>query len=120
MTFENLAAQYIAVWNETDADRRRAAIDALWAADGRYVDPMAAATGRAEIDATIGAVQRQFAGMSFRLNGRVDGHHDQARFGWQLGPAGAEDLIEGFDVIERDADGRLIHVLGFLDKVPSA
>ncbi|MFC9789821.1 nuclear transport factor 2 family protein [Rhodococcus sp. NPDC127528] len=118
--FEDLAAQYIAVWNETDAGKRRAGIEALWAPHGRYVDPMAAAQGPAEIDATIGAVQQQFAGMRFRLLGPVDGHHDQARFGWQLGPAGAEDLIEGFDVVERDGSGRLVHVLGFLDKVPAA
>ncbi|MFD1815772.1 nuclear transport factor 2 family protein [Rhodococcus gannanensis] len=117
--FDALATRYIAVWNETDAAVRRAAIEDLWAPDGRYVDPAVAAHGHDDIDATIGAVQAQFPGMRFRLRGPVDGHHEQARFGWQLGPAGAEDLVEGFDVVERDADGRLVHVLGFLDKVPA-
>jgi hypothetical protein len=28
--------------------------------------------------------------------------------------------VVGFDVAQRDADGRLALVLGFLDKVPSA
>ncbi len=117
--FENLAAQYIAVWNEADGDKRRRAVEALWSAEGRYVDPLAEAQGIAEIDATIGAVQSQFAGLHFTLAGPVDGHHDQARFQWGLGPAGAEPLIVGFDVIERDSDGRLTQVLGFLDKVPN-
>ncbi|GAA4490455.1 nuclear transport factor 2 family protein [Rhodococcus olei] len=117
--FDTLAARYIAVWNETDPAARRTAIASLWTPDGRYVDPAVAASGHSEIDATIGAVQGQFPGMRFRLRGPVDGHHEQARFGWQLGPAGAEDLIEGFDVVERDGSGRLVHVLGFLDKVPS-
>ncbi|RZL66820.1 MAG: nuclear transport factor 2 family protein, partial [Rhodococcus sp. (in: high G+C Gram-positive bacteria)] len=46
--------------------------------------------------------------------------HRQARVGWALGPAGAESLIDGFDVLERDDDGRVTLVLGFLDKVPTA
>lgn len=117
--FDTLAARYIAVWNETDPAARRTAIEELWAPNGRYIDPAVAADGHAEIDATIGAVQDQFPGMRFRLRGTVDAHHEQARFGWQLGPAGAEDLVEGFDVVEHDATGRLLHVFGFLDKVPA-
>ncbi len=68
--FENLAAQYIAVWNETDDDKRRRAVEALWSAQGRYIDPLAEAKGIAEIAATIGAVQTQFAGLRFTLAGR--------------------------------------------------
>ena len=120
MDFETLAAHYISAWNETDPQRRREAVAQLWAADGRYVDPMVAAVGHDAIDATIAAVQQQFPGFRFRLLGPVDGHHDQARFGWELGPDGSDAPIGGFDVIERDGDGRLGAVLGFLDRVPAA
>jgi hypothetical protein len=116
--FNETAEHYIAMWNETDAVARRALVDELWAEDARYVDPMVEVTGRAEIDATVAAVQRQFTGLEFRLVGDVDAHHQQARFGWELGPAGHEALVVGFDVAERDAAGRLTQVLGFLDKVP--
>jgi hypothetical protein len=57
--------------------------------------------------------------MTFRLAGPVDAHHDQARFTWELGPDGADALVVGFDVAQRDSDGRLALVLGFLDKVPA-
>ena len=117
--FTQLAEQYIATWNETDPSARRALIDKTWAPDGRYVDPLAEVTGRDQIDAVIAAAQEQFAGMTFRLAGAVDAHHDQARFTWELGPEGTA-LVVGFDVAKRDADGRLALVLGFLDKVPSA
>jgi hypothetical protein len=30
-----------------------------------------------------------YHGFTFRLAGAVDGHHNQARFGWELGPAAA-------------------------------
>jgi hypothetical protein len=119
-TYEDLAQRYIDVWNETDAAARRAAVDKLYAEDARYVDPLAAADGREAIAAMIGAVQQQFPGFVFRLAGPVDGHHNQARFGWQLGPADSEAPVVGFDVAVTDDDGRIQTVLGFLDKVPSA
>ena len=116
--FQAIAERYIATWNEADPSVRRRAIDDLWAEDGRYVDPLAEAEGRAAIDATIGAVQAQFPGFVFQLAGPVDAHHDQARFTWELAQPGAEALVVGFDVAVLDAQGQLKSVLGFLDKVP--
>jgi hypothetical protein len=117
--FAAIADRYIATWNETDPAARRTAIDDLWAADGRYVDPLAVAEGHDALDATIGAVQAQFPGLVFRLAGPVDAHHDQARFTWELGRPGQDALVVGFDVAVLDGDGRLQTVLGFLDKIPS-
>ena len=119
-TYDELAHRYIDTWNETDPDARQAAVDQLYTEDARYVDPLAAAEGREAIAAMIGAVQEQFPGFVFRLAGPVDGHHNQARFGWELGPAGAEAPIVGFDVAVSDDEGRIQTVLGFLDKVPAA
>lgn len=67
--FDELIGRYVATWNERDPGRRRAAIDDIWAEDLSYVDPMVVAEGRDAIDATIGAVQTQFPGLSFRLAG---------------------------------------------------
>jgi len=119
-TFDDLAQRYIDTWNETDPTARRAAVEQLYSEDARYVDPMAVAEGRDAIAATIRAVQGQFPGFVFRLTGPVDAHHDQARFGWELGPAGQEAPIVGFDVAVTDEAGRIQTVLGFLDKVPAA
>ena len=118
--YDDLAQRYIDAWNETDAGARRTAVDKLYTDDARYIDPLAVAQGREAIASMIGAVQSQFAGFSFRLAGPVDGHHNQARFGWELGPAGGEAPIVGFDVVVTDDDGRITTVLGFLEKVPSA
>ncbi len=81
---------------------------------------MVVAEGREAIAAAIAAVQDQFPGFVFRLAGPVDAHHDQARFSWELGPAGQQAPIVGFDVAVTDGAGRLQTVLGFLDKVPDA
>lgn len=118
--FTGIAHRYIDTWNETDADVRRERVTALWSADGSYVDPMAEARGRDEIAALIGGVQEQFPTFAFRLVGDVDGHHQQARFRWELGPVdAAEAPVAGFDVVTVDDDGRIVDVLGFLDRVPA-
>jgi hypothetical protein len=117
--FTKLAERYIATWNETGPSARRALIGEVWSADGRYIDPMAEVTGRDQIDAVIAAVQAQFTGLTFRLAGPVDAHHQQARFSWELGQDGMDAIVAGFDVAQWDAEGRLSLVLGFLDKVPS-
>ncbi len=117
----DLVRRYLAAWNESDPDIRRAEIETVWADDGRYVDPLAAVTGHDEISALIGMVQQQAPEHVFRLLDGVDAHHNVARFGWELVPAaGGESIAEGFDVAVTNDDGRIRSVLGFLDKAPAA
>lgn len=114
-----VAEQYIAVWNETDDARRLKLLETHWADDARYVDPIAQASGRTQINALVGGVHQRYPGFRFALRGRVDGHGDRLRFSWTFGPTGAEDMIEGTDFVELES-GRLQSVTGFLDKAPVA
>ena len=95
----DLLENYLATWNETDPERRRELLETHWADGATYTDPLAAARGRVEIDATIAAVQAQFPDFVLTPVGPLDQHHRQARFGWGLGPAGAEPVVVGFDVV---------------------
>ena len=113
-----IAQRYIAAWNETDAARRAALIDAGWTADARYVDPMAQASGHEQISALVGAVHQRYPGFRFHLLGKAEAHGDNLRFSWTLGPSGADDLIQGTDFAQLDA-GKLRAVTGFLDRVPA-
>ena len=115
---QEIVERYLASWNETDPERRRKLVDELWADQASYVDPLAEAHGREEIDSVIAAAQAQFPGFVFTLAGPVDAHHNQARFSWGLGLPDAEPLVIGFDVAIATEDGKLEAVLGFLDKVP--
>ncbi len=112
-----IAHRYIAVWNETDANRRQRLLEADWATDAHYVDPMMQASGREQISSLVGAVHQRYPGFRFRLFGQADAHGDNVRFSWTLGPSGAEDMIQGTDFVQLDA-GKLRAVTGFLDKVP--
>ena len=115
----DLLDRYLACWNATDPDERWELLRQHWAEDCRYVDPLADVQGRAALDATIAGVHQQFPGFAFTPVGPVDAHHGVARFQWGLGPAGAEPVIVGFDVVTTDADGRIRTVTGFLDRVPN-
>ena len=111
--------RYIAIWNETDAVRRRELIAQTWTSDASYLDPLMGAEGIDGIDAMIAGVQVQFPGYRFRRTGDVDAHHDRVRFGWELGPEAGPAMAAGLD-IGTLADGRLRSIPGFLDAAPAA
>jgi SnoaL-like domain len=114
--------RYLDTWNETNPLIREAAVAAIWAEDGQYVDPLANVAGADQISNLIGAVQQQVPGHTFRLlDGNVDAHHNVMRFWWELVPAnGGDSVAIGFDVAVTRDDGRIESVLGFLDQAPAA
>lgn len=114
-----LANHYIATWNATDPVARARLLAEHWCEDVTYTDPLTEVAGHQGIGATIGAVQDQFPGFVFSLVGSPDTHHQQTRFQWGLGPAGADPIIIGFDVLVAAEDGRIRQVLGFLDQIPA-
>lgn len=119
MTPDKIAQQYIAAWNETDSERRRALISQTWSEDATYVDPLMAGRGHAEVNALMAGVQQRFPDFRFVLIGKPEGVADRVRFSWGLGPDGADAPIKGTDFVEVE-DGRLKSVTGFLDQVPAA
>jgi hypothetical protein len=115
--FTDLVDRYIAIWNETDDERRRNLIARTWTEDSTYLDPLMLGEGRSGIDAMIRGVQAQFPGLLFRRTSDVDAHNDRVRFAWELGPEGGPALAGGVDfgVVVGD---RLQTITGFLDFAP--
>ncbi|WP_326725349.1 MULTISPECIES: nuclear transport factor 2 family protein [unclassified Streptomyces] len=118
--YENAVARYFEAWNAGEPDALTKAVAAAWAAEGSYTDPLTEVRGHGQIAAVIAAVHEQFPGFTFRLAGTVDGHHDIARFGWELvDEADGSAPVAGFDVITLDGEDRIRSVHGFLDRVPA-
>jgi ketosteroid isomerase-like protein len=118
--YETAVARYFEAWNAGGKEALTKAVTAAWSADGTYTDPLADVRGHDGIAAVIAAAHEQFPGFEFRLTGVVDGHHDLARFGWELvAIADGSAPVAGFDVITLSDDGRIRSVLGFLDRVPA-
>ncbi|MFJ5533014.1 nuclear transport factor 2 family protein [Streptomyces sp. NPDC093261] len=117
---ESAVARYLEAWNSRDPQALTKAVAAAWGPDGTYTDPLTDAAGHEQIAAAIAGAHAQFPGFSFRLLGTVDGHHDIARFAWELvSDADGSAPVAGFDVIALDGDGRIRTVHGFLDRVPA-
>ncbi len=118
--YENAVARYFDAWNAREAGTRAKAVAAAWTADGTYTDPLTDAGGHEQLAAVIAGVHEQFPGFFFRPVGTVDGHHDTARFSWELvSEADGSAPVAGSDVITLAEDGRIKAVLGFLDRVPA-
>ncbi|MFF1443208.1 nuclear transport factor 2 family protein [Streptomyces sp. NPDC058295] len=118
--YENAVARYFEAWNAREPEALAKAVTAAWAVDGGYTDPLADVRGHERIAAVIAAAHAQFPGFAFRLTGGVDGHHDTARFSWELvSEADGSAPVAGSDVITLDAQDRITAVLGFLDRVPA-
>lgn len=115
---QELIDRYLSGWNETDPERRRELIAAAWSEAGSYADPVLSATGHAELDGMLAAVQARFPGFRIRQTGAPDAFGNRFRFTWELGPEGAEAPIAGTDFGMVAADGRLQSITGFFDRVP--
>jgi hypothetical protein len=114
-----LIDRYLAAYGDPDKTRRAQAVGSLWAEHGQLIDPPLSATGHAQIVAQADALLSQFPGHRFRRSSGVDSHHGFARYAWQLlDPAGAVAL-EGCDVAQIDAQGRLVQVVGFFGPLPA-
>ena len=116
---QEIAERYIAPFNETDAERRSNLLRELYTTESTYTDPHVDLRGLEAIGDFIAQTQQRFPGVTFRLRGPVDAHHNQARFQWQAGPADQPDQFIGFDVIVTN-DGRIKSVYGFTNAGPSA
>jgi SnoaL-like domain len=107
---------YIAMWNETTPEDRRAIIADTFADDASYLDPIMSGDGPAGIDAMVAGAQKQFPGTRFELSSGPDAHHDRVRFAWRLVTAtDGAPVAAGVDFATVAHDGRLREVTGFLE-----
>jgi len=129
MDINQAVVNYIAIWNERDAERRRALIAQTWSEDGSYVGPSREGVGHDAIDAMIADAQQQSVlplaqaqspGWRMSLASGIDTHHNYVRFSWTVGgTADAPLYTKGtvFGILA--ADGRLKSVIGFTDAGPA-
>ena len=109
--------RFIAMWNETDTERRRGLIARTWMEDATFLDPVAQGEGPAGIDAIIRGVQERFPGHRLRRTSDPDAHHDNVRFSWELAPEGGAPVVSGTDFAVVGKGDRLQTVTGFFDHV---
>lgn len=112
---DTLVNNYIAMWNETDPQRRRDLVAGTVTDDAAYVDPVMEGTGVDGITEMIGAAQSQFPGHRFALAAGPEAHHDRVRFSWSLAADGGAPVAIGVDFVSLGDDGRMRSITGFLE-----
>jgi hypothetical protein len=120
-TAEATIDRYLVMWNESDDSIRSDQAHAVWAEQGRLVDPLIEAVGPEQIAAAIGDLQDQLPGHSLSRTTVVDAHHGHARFGWTVNGPDGTVAVAGIDVVTFGSDGRIETAIGFFgDPAPAA
>ena len=119
-----LADRYVALWNERDPERRRAAVRELYAPDATYTfyrkDPI---VGQEAIIAQLDYTHEIYdpMGYVFRSANNAVGHHNVVRLNWVMvnGETGEMEMA-GQDMLVLAADGRIQSDCQFHDLLPSS
>jgi SnoaL-like domain len=113
MEANEIVDTYMAAWNESDETKRNQMLDRCWSATGTYTDPMADIKGREALSALISQFQQQMPDALLVTTTGVDAHHDRVRFGWKLQAPDGATRMEGIDIGQLAADGKLQSIVGF-------
>jgi hypothetical protein len=95
---ELMQANLLEVFGERDPQRRRAAIDRVYAADVRFSDPDEVVIGRAALDAKAQRILDGAPDFVFSPSGPLRVVQDLGYQAWNLGPEGAEPVVRGVDI----------------------
>jgi hypothetical protein len=118
-TTDELAARYVAVWNEPDTAARDASVAALWSADARAYTSANEYLGVDAITGRVTAAYEKFVagqGCVFEAPGPAQAHHDGVRIRWEMAPAAGGDAVAGgVQFLLLDADGRIRFDYQFID-----
>ena len=109
---QELAHKYVAVWNETDGERRRLQIAALWVPEGQHFVGAREAVGYAALERRVtDSHNKNVRDGGYRFRAAEDARtlHDIVVFHWEMLPV-AEDRVvaRGFVVLRIDAEGRIL------------
>lgn len=121
-----VAARYVAIWNEADPERRRERVADLWSEDalhllqppqeayesaqGLQLAPLFQARGHDELGGRVTSAYEQFVAtgqMSFRPQDDASRIGDAVKFRWEgVSPSG-EVLAVGLELVLLAPDGRI-------------
>lgn len=106
---ESLVDRYLAVWNESDPEKRRREVAELWADDGVYANTGREFHGHSGIEEAVAEAYEEFVanGFIFQLSGFSE-NHDAARIAWEMVSSSGGDVVAaGTEYLILDKGGRI-------------
>jgi len=114
-TVETLLRENIhGVFSEPDTEKRHKAITRLWAEDGVFIDHNARYEGHSGIALAADGLAKKFPNFVFTERGEIMALHGVGKLDWGFGPAGAEAVVTGIDVLVIKGD-KIGAIYTFLD-----
>ncbi|OUC99742.1 hypothetical protein [Streptosporangium minutum] len=125
---QDLAARYIALWSEPDAELRRRAIEELWAEGGAHIlqppqeireiaaglgfdSTTLQAHGYDELDVRVTRSYERFVApgqFTFQARDGAVRLHDVVKLNWEMVPVGGGEAVGGgLEVLVLDENGRI-------------
>lgn len=106
---DELANQYVAVWNEPDHLKRRKDIENLWSPEGLHFTSTREVKGYDALEARVEEAHNTFVrdqGCVFRVSGEPLGHHGVVKFSWvMVDPKSDAISAAGSDILCLDESG---------------
>ena len=136
LDLQAFADRYAAVWNEPDADRRRAGIRNVWAAGAVHVlqapeelrkaaldigfdRPVLQARGHEALEFRVRRAYEEFVApetFRFRARGDADRLDDVVKFHWEMvRQDDAEVAAVGLEIVVLDLDDRIVRDYQFIE-----
>jgi hypothetical protein len=114
-TIESLLVRNLfEVFGEPDAEKRRAAIAALWVGHGVFADPHGRYVGYAALNDAVSKLHARFPGFVFTPIGAPQAFYGVGRQAWGHGLVGEPPQTTGLDVVIVH-EGRIAALYAFLD-----
>jgi hypothetical protein len=109
---QQLADRYVAVWHETDPERRRHAIAELWTPDGEHYVGAREVRGYDQLEQRIkGSHEKNIRDGGHRFRAAKDARalRDVVTFHWEMLRADSEKIVAtGLEILLIDATGRIL------------
>ena len=117
---DRVIEMYDKAWNVSDLDERRRLLEAALTDHCELIEPRGRFPGREAILERITGFSDRFPGAKVEITTGIDEHNQFARYGWRIVDRDGGALLDGLDVVERAADGRLNRVVMFFGGLDSA
>ena len=104
---DRVLVDYFAAWNETDRERRGDLLRRSVSNDAELIDPAGRWSGADGLCERIANYHAAAPGTTVVPASGIDTHNGIERYAWKIVDRGGTEVMEGLDITERDADGRL-------------
>ena len=116
---DTVIERYDQAWNASEVDERRRLLEAALTDDCEMLEPRGRFSGREAIFERITGFSDRFPGARVDITTNIDEHNGFARYGWRIVDREGALVLDGIDVVERAADGRLRRVVMFFGALES-